>query len=386
MPVSTATFVSPNIDELGDGPLVVVVVFRQRRPDLIEAGSFLVDTGCLGIKDAWLTHLDSSEKEDFLSKMFPEGRIEKSGAWGRKFVEEALAFAKELGFKPHAGYKKAARVFGGIQSHDCNENFNFGWGEENKPVYFQDSSDSLDKANRIVRHLMRRCGEDGFDFVSESESIEDEIDGYLEMAEEGHVSRAKAGIMNILEKHPKVAYAHFATGIIMALEEKFESALGFFDSAVELEPDLGIAWYNKGITHQRLLQIPAMLIALKKAVAAGTSEDEYMDEAQGVIDRLAISVREDMGIDLDTFIEAGLIFDEASKSMEEEKWEAGRQGMEAVIRLNPLSFQAHNNMGYCLLKLNRWAEARKAFLKAIEINPDYVHAKQNLAALEKYID
>jgi len=119
---------------LGKAPLVLETVIRQRRPDLMEAGSFLVDTGCLGVKHASLTHLDPSEKEEFLSQLFSDSHLEKSGAWGRMFVEEALTFAKALGFKPHADDKMEARVFGGIQSRDCNEDFNFRCGEENKPI------------------------------------------------------------------------------------------------------------------------------------------------------------------------------------------------------------------------------------------------------------
>ena len=115
----------------------------------------------------------------------------------------------------------------------------------------------------------------------------------------------------------------------------------------------------------------------------GPPDAEYLDEANRIIELMARSAREDFGIDLDTYIEAGSLFDKAWEFIDDQDLEAGLRGMEAVIRLNPRSYQAHNNRGFCLLKLNRPADARDAFQKALEINPEYDHAKENLASLEK---
>jgi tetratricopeptide (TPR) repeat protein len=126
-----------------------------------------------------------------------------------------------------------------------------------------------------------------------------------------------------------------------------------------------------------------MLVALRKAVALGKPGDEYLDQANEIIDLMARSAREDLGIDLDTYIEAGILFDKAWESIDYQDWETGLSGMRQVIQLNPRSYQAHNNMGICLLKLNRGEEAREAFRKALEIHPDYAPAKRNLALFEK---
>jgi ethanolamine utilization protein EutQ (cupin superfamily) len=73
---------------------------------------------------------------------------------------------------------------------------------EGKPIYFQGPADSTKKANRIVNHLRHRCGDDGFDFVLAVDDLEDVLDEFLEMAEQGDTVRAEAGIMDIVKAHP----------------------------------------------------------------------------------------------------------------------------------------------------------------------------------------
>ncbi len=41
----------------------------------------------------------------------------------RKLIEQATQYAQGLGFAPHPDYKKAARVFGGLDAEQCG-----GWG------------------------------------------------------------------------------------------------------------------------------------------------------------------------------------------------------------------------------------------------------------------
>lgn len=383
MPVITKTFVSLNINEPGKAPLVLAAVTRQRRADLLEIGCFLVDAGCLGIKNAWLEVLDPYERDAFLAKFFADDYLEKSGPWGRKFIEDAVAYARSLGFRPHSDYKKAARVFGGIQAGDCKETFAFGYGDEGKPIYFQGPADSPERAKRIVNHLRRRCGEDGFYFVLAEDDPEDELDAFLEMAEEGNTENAAAGIMNILQAHPELAHAHYAAGVVRAIQADSEEAIEHFENALRLDPEMRLAWYNKGIVHKQLLQVIPMLVALQKAVALGQQGDDYLDNAKEIIDTMARSVREDFDLDLDTYIKAGILFDKAWEFIDNQDWESGLKGMRQVIQYNPRSHQAYNNMGICLLRLNRREEARDAFQKALAIDPDYGAAKTNLAIFEK---
>ncbi len=154
-------FHSGELFDIGQG---YVVLARHRSTDDIEAGVFLVDVYCLGIKDAFYTRVSNAEYEDMLEKMASEeSRVRLAPEDARKLIDDAIAYAKRLGFSPHRDYKKAARVLGGIKAADSDASFVFG--HEGKPFYVQGKHDTPERAERIMRLLEARCGEDGFHYL-----------------------------------------------------------------------------------------------------------------------------------------------------------------------------------------------------------------------------
>ncbi len=54
----------------------------------------------------------------------------------------------------------------------------------------------------------------------------------------------------------------------------------------------------------------------------------------------------------------------------------------AVTLLEPDNSKAWNNLGIAWSRLKEWAEAKKAFLKALEVDPSNELARENLKILE----
>jgi len=54
-----------------------------------------------------------------------------------------------------------------------------------------------------------------------------------------------------------------------------------------------------------------------------------------------------------------------------------------AIEMYPLSFSAYNNKGGVLMDISRFDEAEEYFVKAIEINPDYKQAHENIKKLNE---
>jgi len=142
-----------------------VVVCRYKSGGRVEAGCFLVDVYCLGVKDAFFRVFEEEEfQEVCLARYFPKGvPVPKPASWGRKLVEEAMRYAASLGFTPHADFKKGARVFGGVEASECAEKFVFG--NEGKPLYVQGPYDGAAKAERILATLRTKFGDDGFHYI-----------------------------------------------------------------------------------------------------------------------------------------------------------------------------------------------------------------------------
>jgi hypothetical protein len=150
-----------------------LVVSRFKADGRVEAGFFLLDMFCLGVKDAGFHRFDSvaDYQESLLDRLFPdEDAVRMTPAAARKLTEDAISYARGLGFSPGADYKKASRVFGGITTADCDEQFLFG--KDDKPLYIQGPSDSPARVERILRALEVRCGEGGYHYIVAADDFE----------------------------------------------------------------------------------------------------------------------------------------------------------------------------------------------------------------------
>jgi hypothetical protein len=152
---------SSNLFELGMG---YVVVSRFKTPSEAETGAFLIDAQCLGVKDALLERLRAAEHQRLLDSLFSiGGRTRLTPACARKLVEDAVAYANQLGFPPHEDFRRACRVLGGIDPNQCDTSFVFG--KDGKPLFVQGPADSPEMVRRVMRTLSNRCGADGFDYI-----------------------------------------------------------------------------------------------------------------------------------------------------------------------------------------------------------------------------
>lgn len=158
------TFCAHNLFEIGKGHLVIA---RYKSEGRVEAGVFLLDVTCLGVKDAFFRQFSAAEFTKFLDDVFSgyseAPPLERSAAWGRKLVEDAVEYARRLGFAPHPDYKQGAKVMGGINPKECSETFAFGSG--GKPLYVAGPYDGAAKRERIMRTLTKKLGPQGFHFI-----------------------------------------------------------------------------------------------------------------------------------------------------------------------------------------------------------------------------
>ena len=152
-----------NLFELGIGH----VWFSRRLPDGRYAmAGFLVDTFCLGVKNALYKIMETREYQGALERIFSatqEGHEQQHPAYARKLVEGAVAYARDLGFDPHFDYRIAKAIFGDVDAAACPVKFAFG--QDDKPFYVSGPHDSPSMQRRIVTQLERRCGTDGFDYM-----------------------------------------------------------------------------------------------------------------------------------------------------------------------------------------------------------------------------
>lgn len=142
-----------------------MIVARFKASGEAEVGVFLVDVYCLGVKSAFFARIWADEYEQRLVNDLErqEGKVAIEPACARKLVEDAVTYARSLGFEPHPDYKQGARVFGGINPATCSRSFVFG--DNGKPHYVQGPQDSSAFAAHALHTLKRRLGMGRFNFT-----------------------------------------------------------------------------------------------------------------------------------------------------------------------------------------------------------------------------
>jgi hypothetical protein len=184
--------------KLFDSGCGYLVASRFKADGCVEAGFFLLDVFCLGVKDADFHRFKSvaDYQESLLDRLFrDEEPVRMTPVAARKLAEDAVSYARGLGFSPAVDYKKGSRVFGGITTADCDEEFVFG--KDGKPLYIQGPSDSPARVERILRVLEARCGEGGYHYIVAADDFEplDREEGSGESAITGPVGRARLEAM-----------------------------------------------------------------------------------------------------------------------------------------------------------------------------------------------
>ncbi|NEX19270.1 hypothetical protein G3480_02900 [Thiorhodococcus mannitoliphagus] len=157
------TFVPASLFEQGIG---TVWLSRRLLDGRYAVVGILVDTYCLGVKNALYKIVDAAEYSTVLAHIHgnPTESVEvQHPSCARKLVEAAVAYAKDLGFEPHADYRIARLIFGDIDADACPERFTFG--KDGKPFYVNGPNDTPAIQRRILKQLERRCGQGGYHYM-----------------------------------------------------------------------------------------------------------------------------------------------------------------------------------------------------------------------------
>jgi hypothetical protein len=141
------------------------LVFSRLLPDgRIAMGAFLLDTFCLGVKNAFVAIVSRAEYALRRSRWTTAETLQPiAPACFRNLVEGGVAYAKDLGFSPHEDYAVARLIFGDVQATDCSQRFEYG--REGKPFYVSGPHETPDQVQAIIDQLDRRVGKDNFYYL-----------------------------------------------------------------------------------------------------------------------------------------------------------------------------------------------------------------------------
>jgi hypothetical protein len=134
----------------------------MERGSSVLACGYLVDTWCLGVKDALGPKLmDRRKLPAFLSSFFSayaEPPVEVPLSVARQVAFGAVEYARRLGFEPHPDFANAAGHLG-----EWDGRCDFSFGRDGMPVYIEGPHDDT---GRVMRTLRKNVGDGNFHYVA----------------------------------------------------------------------------------------------------------------------------------------------------------------------------------------------------------------------------
>ena len=175
----------------------------------------------------------------------------------------------------------------------------------------------------------------------------------------------------------------YGMGTLHAIKGEHPEAIRYFDQAIAIYPYFVEAHFNKAVACEKQLDIAGAVRAFRKVVEVGDPNDSTVTQARSLIARLAAIIRQIDGVDLEAYLESQDAFDRAFALMEQGDWLRALTGFRASAAKNDRNAPTHGNLGLCLAKLGRKAEALAELDRAVKIDPRYEPAKFNRVAVDR---
>ncbi len=215
-------------------------------------------------------------------------------------------------------------------------------------------------------------------FIAEfNPEVEDEVAKALELIENGNLDQGENIILNLFSERPDLYVVQYGMGLLHAVKGDYVGSIKHFYRCLDIFPYFVYAWFNKAVTHEKLLDLKNTIISYKKVEEYAGSDDEIKNKAREFLDNIEQHIFESDGIDLETFLQACERFDQAFADMKNNNAKKALQGFRDTLKLTRNNAQCYGNIGLCYGMLGKKQEALNALDKALEIDPDYQPAEQN---------
>ncbi len=163
----------PASEATGSG-VAVVMVATPAGHDRLEVCTFLVDTWCLGVKNAMgptrvrTRRLDEIRRQCYLP--WRSAGLPAPLELGQHLVLGAVEFAQRLGFEPHPDFRAARPALGSREGPSA-----ITFGLNGTPHYI---NGPYDDPRRVLATLERNVGRDGFHYTVAVGEADDPGDGF----------------------------------------------------------------------------------------------------------------------------------------------------------------------------------------------------------------
>jgi|GEM_PF-4168927 len=226
--------------------------------------------------------------------------------------------------------------------------------------------------------------------ASRAERIADQaLDRGLAYLESGRPEAARRKLERFIKTHPEHAEGRSALGVCLLQLHEPELAITELRKAAQLEPEEPLHAWNLAAASKEADRLGGAYLALRDYLSLGTRDltegsEERRLEARSFVRAYERALGEsNPGIALTDFLRGEELFARAYAALTEGDASDAANGFEAVLALMPNHYPSWGNLGAAYLKLSRFAESKRALQRALELNPQYHLAQENLELLAK---
>jgi tetratricopeptide (TPR) repeat protein len=187
------------------------------------------------------------------------------------------------------------------------------------------------------------------------------------------------------QKAPQRAEVLDYLGTAQSMLQNFPEAFEAYTEALSITPVDAQLWYNRGMACRFTIRSGQSVHDFERAVELNKNPALVKQFAEALKDsrrlvEISLKIR---GSDftLEKLIEQEDHFQRGLKLMEAGRWEEAGEAFQQSIEMSDCLPQPWGNLGICFMMQERYDEAERALKRALEVDPKYALAKQNLAAL-----
>ena len=176
-------------------------------------------------------------------------------------------------------------------------------------------------------------------------------------------------------------------GLAHGMSQNFERSYELFSEALTIDPTNAELWYNHGLACRFTTRVGQAVRSFEQAVKlsgndAGELARKFARELEVSRGDLQDAMLEQGGsLTLDQFIEREELFMRAMKLMRLSEWQKAERLFRQIIDTGGCLPQYWGNLGVSLIMQMRYDDAEAALKRALEIDPTYPMARNNLEKL-----
>ena len=198
--------------------------------------------------------------------------------------------------------------------------------------------------------------------------------------------RACKRVLQYVPKKDKVtAEALGMIAAVYAARKEFERSYQTSTQALEINPGNAVLYYNRGLSALYTSRIGQSLRDFEQAVLLegnGRMAAQFQEQAEfarkAVASELALRPK---NFTLEQLIEQEELFQRGNQLSAQGKWQDAEECFRKSIAMSDCLPQPQGNLGICLSMQGRFDEAEAAYRRALEIEPGYERAIENLKNL-----